>query len=320
MRTVKVISTGGTIGNTLDGRVSIEDVLADIERSHPTESARLHATLEVEELLRTGAESFVPEDWQTIGRAVSSAVARDDVDGVVVTHGTFTAEITAYFLHLSISTRKPIVVVSSQRKHGTVGNDGDRNLVDAVRVAADPQISGMGVMVVLNEEIHSARDVTKTSRRPSGFRSNHSGILGTACEDGVVIYRAPTRRHTHASEFSVPGGDIPRVDIVATYAGADGVAVDAFRGAGARGIVVNGFSYSGKPHENQRPALDQAIDDGIAVVLVNRGGDGRMPVPEIADGYIRGDNLTAQKARVLLGLALTTTSESGELQRIFSEY
>jgi L-asparaginase len=83
---------------------------------------------------------------------------------------------------------------------------------------------------------------------------------------------------------------------------------------------VNGFSYSGKPHENQRPALDQAIDDGIAVVLVNRGGDGRMPVPEIADGYIRGDNLTAQKARVLLGLALTTTSESGELQRIFSEY
>lgn len=315
-----ILSTGGTIGNTLDGRVSIETVLADVKRTHPDDHPRLYANLEVEEVLSIGGESFTPDDWQRVGRAVSKAVESGDVDGVVVTHGTFTAEVTAYFLHLTVDTTKPIVVACSQRKHGTVGNDGDRNLIDAVRIASDPAAHGLGVVVVLNEEIHSAREVTKTSRRPSGFHSDHSGILGTVCEDGVVVYRRPVRRHTQDSEFRVPPGDLPRVDIVAAYAGADGVAVDAFRQAGARGLVVNGFSYSGKPHEHQRPSLERAADEGVSVVLVNRGGNGRMPIPPAPDGFIRGDNLTAQKARVLLAVALTTTSDLTELQRIFTEY
>jgi L-asparaginase len=175
------------------------------------------------------------------------------------------------------------------------------------------------VLVVLNEEIHSAREVTKTNQRPSGFDSRGPGLLGSVEADRVSFYRRPTRRHTTNSELGLPSGDLPRVDVVATYAGADGVATRAFVEAGARGLVVNGFSFSGKPHRNQLPALREAVAAGVPVVLVNRGGDGRIPV-ETGDGFVRGDNLTAQKARVLLSLALLETTEQAGLQRFFDEY
>lgn len=321
MRHVAVIATGGTIQNTVNGRVSVESILDELEATHPDDHPRLHAALSIREVSRRGAETFTPEDWLKIAQAVQEAADRDDVDGIVVTHGNFTAEETAYFLHLTVHTEKPVVMACSQRKHGTIGNDGDRNLIDAVRLAASDLGRGLGVTVVLNEEIHSAREVRKTSRRPSGFHSDHSGVLGTFSEDAIAIYRIPARRHTHRSEFSVPVGPLPRVDIVATYAGADGAAVEGVLSAGARGIVVNGFSYSGKPHENQRSALLRAVSQGVPVVLVNRGGDGRIPVPgDAGDGFVRGDNLTAEKARVLLALALARTTDQAELQRIFSEY
>ena len=190
-----------------------------------------------------------------------------------------------------------------------------------MRLASHPDARGKGVLVLLNEEIHSAREVTKTNQRPSGFTSRLLGVLGSVEEDQVSFYRQPTRRHTLQSEFEMPpeGAELPRVDIVATYAGADGVAVEAFLAAGARGIVVNGFAYSGKPHRNQLDALRKAVARGVPVVLINRGGDGRIPV-EITDGFVRGDNLTAQKARVLLALAVQRTTNQADLQRIFNEY
>lgn len=175
-------------------------------------------------------------------------------------------------------------------------------------------------MVLLNEEIHSARDVTKTNQRPSGFVSNGSGILGSVEVDQVSFYRATARRHTAGSEFDVSATEtLPRVDVVATYAGADGCAVDAFLEAGADGIVVSGFAFSGKPHDLQLPALRRAIAGGVPVVLANRGGNGRVPANS-SEEFVGGDNLTAQKARVLLAVALTSTREPAELQRIFSEY
>ena len=317
---VRIIATGGTIGNTPEGRIGIDQVLSDIGRWYPADDPAACADLDIREVLREGAEAFTPAEWLVIGRAVVEAVADTTVDGVVVTHGTYTAEETAYFLHLTARSEKPVVVACAQRKHAAIGNDGDYNLRDAVRIAAAPQARGKGVLVVMNEEIHSARDVTKTSQRPSGFRSPTIGTLGSVETDRVTFYRQPTRRHTHASELDLPRDDaLPRVDVVATYAGADGVAVDAFVEAGARGLVVNGFSYSGKPHRKQLPALRRARERGIPVVLVNRGGDGRMPV-EQGDDFVRGDSLTAQKARILLSLALTRTAATAELQRIFDEY
>jgi L-asparaginase type II len=317
---LRIVATGGTIANRPDGRVGVELVLADIREWYPAGDPSQVARLDVQDVLREGAETFTPTEWLTIGRAVSQAASEPDVDGVIVTHGTFTAEETAYFLHLAVPTEKPIVVVCSQRKHSTIGNDGDKNLLDAVRVAAAPQARGKGVLVVLNEEIHSAREVTKTNQRPDGFDSRSLGLLGSVEADRVSFYRAPSRRHTSSSEFELPFyGSLPRVDVVATYAGADGVAISAFVEAGARGIVVNGFSFSGKPHHNQLPALEAAVARGVPVVLINRGGNGRIPV-ENGDGFVRGDNLSAQKARVLLSLALLKTTDQSDLQRIFDEY
>jgi L-asparaginase len=317
---IEIVATGGTIANTVDGRVSIEQVLDDIRRWYPAGDPAQHARLAVTDVLRAGAESFTPSEWLTISRAVSDRLADPAVDGVVVTHGTYTAEETAYFLHLTVRSDKPVVVVCSQRKHATVGNDGDWNLGDAVRIAASPDARGKGVMVVLNEEIHSAREVTKTNQRPGGFASGSLGILGSVESDRVSFYRQPTRRHTAASEFDLGDrAELPRVDIVPTYAGADGVAASAFVAAGARGLVLSGFAYRGRPHRQQLPALQEAVAAGVPVVLTSRGGNGRVPV-ECGDGFVRGDNLTATKARILLMLALTETTEPEELQRIFDEY
>ncbi len=317
---VAVVATGGTVANTPEGRVSVEQVIEDIRKWYPAGDPSALAQIEVLDVLREGAETFTPAEWLTISRAVNERLADPAVDGVVVTHGTYTAEETAYFLHLTVNSEKPVVVVCSQRKHSTAGNDGDRNLFDAVRVASHPGATGKGVMVLLNEEIHSAREAIKSNQRPGGFVSRSLGILGSVEVDQVSFYRQPLRRHTANSEFTLPGdGVLPRVDIVATYAGADGVAVRAFVDAGARGLVVNGFAYSGKPTQDQRSELREAVQRGVPVVLVSRGGDGRVPV-ESGDGFVRGDNLTAQKARILLSLALTKTDHSAELQRVFNEY
>ena len=317
---VRIVATGGTIANTLQGRVGVEQVLEDIRAWYPAGDPAQFARIAVTEILREGAETFTPDEWLTISRTVNDCVADADVDGVVVTHGTYTAEETAYVLHLTVGSDKPVVVVCSQRKHGTIGNDGDWNLGDAVRIAGSPAARGKGVLVVLNEEIHSAREVTKTNQRPGGFASGSLGILGSVESDRVSFYRQPARRHTTASEFDIrERRELPRVDVVPTYAGADGVAARAFVAAGARGLVVNGFAYRGKPHRNQLSALQEAVAQGVAVVLTSRGGNGRVPV-ERGDGFVRGDNLSATKARILLMLALTRTSDVAELQRIFDEY
>ena len=328
---VAIVATGGTIANTSDGRVAVEQVIEDIRRHHPDTVAVLDAPVRVDDVIREGAETFTPAEWVSIARAVQRAADDPAVAGVVVTHGTYTAEETAYLLHLAVRTDKPVVVVCSQRKHGTVGNDGDRNLIDALRVARDPAARGRGVLVLLHEEIHSAREVTKTNQRPGGFRSGSYGLLGSVEADRVTFYRSPERRHTTRSLVGLPpdGEALPRVDVVATYAGADGAAVDAFVAAGAAGIVVHGFSFSGKPHRLQLPALQWAVTAGVAVVLTNRGGDGRIPVESWAgpgegaghgDGFVRGDNLTAQKARVLLSLALRETADPVRLQQLFDEH
>jgi L-asparaginase type II len=317
---VRIVATGGTIANTAQGRIAVEQVLEDIRAWYPAGDPAQFARIAVTEILREGAETFTPDEWLAVSRTVNECVADANVDGVVVTHGTYTAEETAYFLHLAARSDKPVVVVCSQRKHGTIGNDGDWNLGDAVRIAGSPEAWGKGVLLVLNEEIHSAREVTKTNQRPGGFASGSLGILGSVESDRVSFYRQPTRRHTAASEFDVRDlRALPRVDVVPTYAGADGVAARAFVAAGARGLVISGFAYRGKPHRNQLPALQEAVEQGVAVVLTSRGGNGRVPV-ERGDGFVRGDNLSATKARILLMLALTRTADVVELQRIFDEY
>jgi L-asparaginase len=314
MPLIKIIATGGTIANTSHGLIGIDEVLKDIPQ------ARAMADFEVTEATRVRSGALRLAQWFDIARAVSAAAEDPRVDGIIVTHGTFTTEETAYFLHLTIRTEKPLLVVASQRKHDEVGNDGDRNFLDAVRLTLCPEARGKGVLVTLHEEIHSAREVVKTNQRPGGFVSLGGGPLGHIEDDQVSFVYAPTRRHTSKSEFDIRRIDaLPRVDVIAAYVGADDAAAQACVAAGARGLVVSGYAYNGRPSQDQLAGLEKMAASGIPVVLASRGGRGRIPI-NWDDVFIQGDSLVPHKARILLMLGLTKSKDARELQQIFNEY
>jgi L-asparaginase len=314
MALIKIVSTGGTIANTSNGLIAIDDVLKDIRQ------AQSLAEFEITEATRVRSGALRLAHWFDIARAVSAAAEDPRVDGIIVTHGTFTTEETAYFLHLTIHTEKPLAVVASQRKHDEVGNDGDRNFLDAVRLTLCPEARRKGVLVTLHEEIHSAREVVKTNQRPAGFVSLGGAPLGHIESDQVSFVYAPTRRHTFNSEFDIRRIDeLPRVDVIAAYVGADDAAAQACVAAGARGLIVSGYAYNGRPSHDQLAGLEKIAASGIPVVLASRGGWGRIPI-NWNDAFVQGDSLVPHKARILLMLGLTQTKDARELQRIFNEY
>jgi len=278
------------------------------------------ADFEIIEATRVRSGQMRLAQWFEVARAASAAAEDPRVDGIIVTHGTFTTEETAYFLHLVVRTEKPIVVVASQRKHDEVGNDGDRNMLDAIRLALSPDARGKGVLVTLHEEIHSAREVVKTNQRPGGFHSLGRGILGHIEDDQVSFYYAPIRRHTFRSEFDIRAiRELPRVDVIAAYVGGDDTAAHACVAAGAQGLVISGYAYNGRPSADQLAGIEKIAASGIPIVLSNRGGQGRIPV-NWEDPFIQGDSLVPHKARILLMLGLTQTKDPCELQRMFNEY
>ena len=319
---IAVLSTGGTIANTDGGRLPLSDVLADIRARPGGHDGLAPFALKLIEVCREGAASFSPSTWELVGRSAQEAVDDDDVDGVLVTHGTYSLEETAYYLHLTVATDKPVVVTCSQRRHGTIGNDGDRNLLDALRVVGHADARGAGVLVVANEEIHSAREVIKTSRRPDGFKSPALGPLGFVDEDQVSLYRAQRRRHTARSRFiEPPTGPMPRIEVLTSHPGAAVDLVTSAVKAGADGIVMQGYAYSGTPSSAQAAALRRAVDAGIPVVLVSRGREGRIPAEAHQTEFVRGDNLSVSKAHVLLLTAIRAgLKEPAELQQVFDEY
>jgi L-asparaginase len=215
------------------------------------------------------------------------------------------------------------VIVGSQRPSSALSSDAGMNLVNAIRTAACPQARGMGVLLLLNDEIHAAREVTKTSTlRMQTFRTPDFGVLGHADGDRVVFYRAPLRRRMPDTEFDVRDvAELPRVDIVYAYVGSDGTAVRAFVAAGARGIVSAGFA-PGIPGAGDGAALAEAVKQGVVVVQSTRAGSGRTFRGTRArqSGFLIADNLNPQKARLLLALALTRTSEPEEIARMFETY
>lgn len=318
---IAVLSTGGTIANTDGGRLPLSDVLANIGARPGGRAGLAPFDLQLTEVSREGAASFSPSTWELVGRRVQAAVD-GDADGVLVTHGTYSLEETAYYLHLTVATDKPLVVTCSQRRHGTIGNDGDRNLLDALRVVGHADARGAGVLVVANEEIHSAREVIKTSRRPDGFKSPALGPLGFVDEDQVSLYRAQRRRHTARSRFTeAPSGPMPRIEVLTSHPGAAGDLVTSAVEAGADGIVMQGYAYSGTPSPAQAAALRQAVDAGIPVVLVSRGREGRIPAEAHQAEFVRGDNLSVSKAHVLLLTAIRAgLRDTAQLQEVFDAY
>jgi len=272
-----------------------------------------------------GSAAITPGDWLALAGTVHEAVAgQTPLDGVVITHGTATLEETAYFLNLTLKTGATVVLVGSQRPATGLSSDAGLNLLNAIRVAGSPEARGLGVLVLLNDEIQTARDVAKTSTlRLETFRSQDLGMLGYADPDGrIAIYRRPSRRHAPDTEFDVRGrSDLPRVDIAASYAGADGAAIRAFVAAGARAIVSASLP-PGVTTPAETEALVEARRHKVLVVLSSRAGSGRV-LPRtslLRQGFVVADNLTPQKARVLTMLALTRTEEVSEVQRMFDEY
>jgi L-asparaginase len=265
-----------------------------------------------------------PGHWLELAARIDR-VAKDDpgIAGVVVTHGTASLEETAYFLHLTLRVDMPVVLVGAQRPATGLSADGPLNMVNALRTAGSPAARGKGVLVLLNDEVHSAREVTKTSTfRLQTFRAPDFGVLGHADEDQIAFYRAPLRRHYPDTEFDLGSvAELPRVDVVFSYAGADGAAIEAFAAAGAKGIVAAGFGPSLNTPE-QLDALQAAADKGVMVAQSARVGSGRIMA--LSNRHVRGgvtaDNLNPYKARVLLMLALTRSSDPAEIQRMFDTY
>jgi L-asparaginase len=249
------------------------------------------------------------------------AAEHPDLAGIVVTHGTASLEETAYFLSLTLKIPQPVVVVGAQRPASALAADGPMNLLNACRVAADPGARGLGALVLLNDEIQAAREVTKTSTlRLQTFRTPDFGALGHADADGIFWYRRPLRRLAPETEFDVRGMEaLPRVDIAYAHAGADGTAIEAFVAAGAKGIVTAGFA-PGYVTPAMSAAMAEAVRRGVAVVTSSRAGSGRAArtTRNAALGFVTADNLTPQKARILLALALA--HGIADLERVFATY
>ena len=328
---VRVIGTGGSIAGIGPDRMDF--ILYPEIGDHITIQQSLDRVPEIqdfaevrsEDLVSVGSTAIGAAQWLGLARRIN-AIFKDETDvaGVAVTHGTATLEETSYFLHLTVKSQKPVVITGAMRPPTALSTDSDLNLLDAVRTAASPDATGLGVLTVLNNEIQCGRDVTKANTfRVETFRPNELGFLGYADSDGkVVFYRAPLRRHTVDTPFMVDDmTGLPRVDIVYAYAGADGLLVDAVRNNRSDGLVLAGFGGGTFP-----PAVVEAavrlVDDGIPVVLATRSTAGRVvttPKKE-EQGFLVSDNLLPQKARILLMLGLTVTKDRHELQQMFYDY
>ena len=261
-----------------------------------------------------------PEFANYAGQLVKQA----DVDGIVVTHGTDTLEETAYFLNLVIRTSKPIVVVGSMRPGTALSADGALNLYDAVSVAASKDAAGKGVLVTMNDEIQSGRDVSKTINIKTEAFKSQWGPLGMVVEGNNYWFRAPVKRHTGQSEFNIDEFDaLAPVEIVYGYGNMSGTAVDAVGKSGIKALI-HGGTGNGSVAGSIVPALQELRAKGVQVIRSSRVPAGfvlrNAEQPDDKYDWVVAHDLNPQKARILAAVALTKTSDSKELQRIFWQY
>jgi L-asparaginase type II len=330
---VVLMSMGGTIASRATDRLNITNYGGkDVPRVDPADW--IHDLPELANIARvttedqrapvgraSGTETF--EDLQRVAKRLNELAKDPSVDGVVVTHGTNTMAETAFYMDLVVKTHKPIVFVGSQRPWTGLSGDGPLNLFNAVRVAASKDSWDKGVLHAMNQNINTARDVMKTSAyRVQTFKGVDVGVIGFADPDKVVFYREPLRRHTFQSEFA--GKDyasVPSVEVAYGYQEAPGYLIDAMVEHGVKGIVIDGTG-AGSATTSQTEAIKRAQAKGVVFVMTTRTRSGRVQdTPRRREAKIvPGDNLVPEKARILLQLALTKTSDLDEVTRIFNEY
>jgi L-asparaginase len=323
--TVALLSTGGTIASKQDpGKGGYVPALSGEDLVSAVPAIKRVAQIQVEQISNIPSQDITPEIWVRLAARVNELLAKSEIAGIVVTHGTNTLEETAYCLDLTTTSTKPVILVGAQRPASDPDSDGPRNLLDAVRVAVASEAVGKGVMVVMNGQINAARDVTKTNtNQVETFRGLEFGELGVVDVEKVRFYRAPLRRQTFPLE---PRTQLSRVDIVMSYAGADGLLIRSLvRDGTVKGLVIAGLGL-GTVTGSMFDAIQEARARGIPVVVSTRVFTGRvfplsaakgsaLALKEI--GCVLADNLSPQKARILLMLALTKPHDSRALQQYF---
>jgi L-asparaginase len=325
---VVVLATGGTIAGAAasdvqagytSGQVGVDQLLAAVPQ------AKKLANLKGEQIANIGSQDMNDEVWLKLASRINALLAQADVDGIVITHGTDTIEETGYFLNLVVKSKKPVVMTAAMRPSTALSADGPLNFFNAVAVAANKDAAGRGVLVVVNDWIHGASSLTKTSTTAvQTFLSPLRGLVGTVAYGECEFYRGPVGKNTMDSEFSVEGvAALPRVDIVMAHANMDGAMINAAAAAGAKGIVIAGVG-NGNMTKAGLDALAVQAKKGIVCVRSSRVATGRVgrnvEVDDDKLSLVASDDLNPQKARVLLRLALLKPRSLAEVQRLFVEY
>ena len=326
---VVILATGGTIAGTgASTTTTIGYTAAKVGVDKMIESVpelKKAANVRGEQVVQIASESMTNDVWLKLAKRVNELLAQKDVDGVVITHGTDTIEETAYFLDLTVKSKKPVVIVGSMRPSTAISADGPINLYNAVLLAGSKDAVGKGVLVTLNDQINAGRDVTKTNTSTADtFKTPELGFLGYMQDNKPHFYRLPVRKHTAETEFDISKLDkLPQVDIVYGYANMNRVALDADVAAGAKGIVQAGVG-DGSMAAQMLPAFREARQKGVIVVRSSRVGSGIVArngeVNDDKEDFVVSDTLNAQKARILLMLAMTKTNDTKKIQQMFYTY
>jgi L-asparaginase len=326
---IMVLATGGTIAGAQastseagykSGSFSVDDLIKAVPQLKDL------ADITGEQVANIGSQTMNHEVWLKLAKRVNE-VLKGDIDGVVITHGTDTMEETAFFLSLVVKSDKPVVLVGSMRPATAIGADGPANLYNAVALAANPEAKGRGPLVVLNDEIHYAREAQKTnSTALDTFKSPNRGRAGVMNTGKAYFFSNNTMLHTTKSEFSVDGkgvNDLPRVEVVYSYANLGRDGIDFLVSKGVKGIVLAGVG-DGNSTDTAIAALAEAAKKGVVVVRSTRTGSGlivrNVEVDDDKLGFITAMELNPQKARILLMLGLMKTNDPKKLQEFFMKY
>jgi len=325
---VYVLATGGTIAGVgtsqvqsayTSGAITVDALLAAVPQINEI------ANVKGEQVANIGSQDMNNEVWLKLSKRVNELLERADVDAIVITHGTDTQEETAYFLNLTVKSSKPVVLVGSMRPSTAISADGPRNIYNAVACAIHESSKGRGVMIVMDDRIIGADDVSKTNTLSVGtFTNPNFGDLGIMYNGKPIFHRASAKRHTANSEFDVRNlSELPRVEIILSYSNATDLFVRAAVDAGVRGIVTAGVG-NGNLTTVMQNALAEAAKNGVAVVRSSRIGTGPTAqwdeIDDDALGFAASWFVNPYRARVLLMLALTKTNDFREIQRMFTEY
>lgn len=324
---IAILGTGGTIAGFIDSTIATTGYTAgaiDIDvliKAVP--QIRDLADISWEQIANIDSSNMCDEIWLRLAKKIAKLFT-EGIDGVVITHGTDTMEETAYFLNLTIKSDKPVVLVGAMRPSTAISADGPKNLYNAVALVANKEAKNKGVMVAINDKILSARGVVKThSLNVDAFSSPDFGDLGYIVDGKVFFYNNVTKAHTKNAPFDVSKlTSLPKVDILYSYSNdGSGVAAKALFEHGTKGIVVAG-SGAGSIHKNQKDVLKELLKKGLKVVVSSRVVAGCVAVSDSDEklGFISAEDLNPQKARVLLMLALTKTSDPKKIQEYFLKY